>query len=101
MAERPQPSPPPVVMDLPSSVDPILVHLVRAVAAIGLAFSLALLLDYTRAVPTFCDEGGGCEAVRQSSWARPLGIPMPIFGVAFFAAALGLSVVPGRASWTR
>src|SRR5690606_8860810 len=43
--------------------------------------------------PTFCAETG-CELVRTSAWARPLGIPMSLLGVAFFSAALALAFVP-------
>jgi protein-disulfide isomerase len=64
------------------------------VAALGLAVSLALLIDYLRPLPTFCDAGGGCATVRASAWAHPLGVPMPIFGVLHFAAVLVLLHVP-------
>jgi protein-disulfide isomerase len=62
------------------------------VAAIGLAASFASLIDYFGATATFCAETG-CATVRESAWAHPLGIPMPILGVGFFAAALVLSFV--------
>jgi protein-disulfide isomerase len=63
-----------------------------AFAAIGLGASIASLIDYLGADPTFCAETG-CATVRESAWAHPLGIPMPVVGVAFFAAALVLGFV--------
>ena len=56
----------------------------------GFGASLASLIDYR--APTFCAESG-CDIVRASSWAHPLGIPMPLFGLAFFAAMIALSFV--------
>jgi protein-disulfide isomerase/uncharacterized membrane protein len=61
-------------------------------AIIGLGASLASLIDYAGAAPTFCAETG-CATVRESAWAHPLGIPMPVIGVAFYLAALVLSFV--------
>jgi uncharacterized membrane protein/protein-disulfide isomerase len=59
-------------------------------ALAGLAASTAMLVDAVRPEPAFCALEG-CAAVRDSAWSRPLGIPMPIFGMAFFAAALALT----------
>ena len=71
-----------------------LVLAARLVAAVGLAASVALLIDYLRPEPAFCDAAGGCATVRASPLAYPLGIPMPVFGVAFFAVALALTAIP-------
>lgn len=68
----------------------------RLLALVGLAASAMLLVDYLAPQPVFCADGGGCAAVRRSAWSHPAGIPMPIFGVAYFAAVLGLSLAPGR-----
>jgi uncharacterized membrane protein len=62
------------------------------IAVIGLAASIASLIDYLGASPTFCAETG-CASVRESAWSHPLGIPMPVLGIAFFAAALALGFV--------
>jgi len=59
-------------------------------SVIGFGASLASLIDYN--APTFCAESG-CDIVRASAWAHPLGIPMPLFGLAFFAAMIALSFV--------
>jgi uncharacterized membrane protein/predicted DsbA family dithiol-disulfide isomerase len=56
----------------------------------GFGASLASLIDYR--APTFCAESG-CDIVRASAWAHPLGIPMPIFGLVFFAAMIALCFV--------
>jgi uncharacterized membrane protein/predicted DsbA family dithiol-disulfide isomerase len=50
------------------------------------------MIDHLGATATFCAETG-CDAVRASAWARPLGVPMPALGIAFFAAALVLGFV--------
>jgi uncharacterized membrane protein/predicted DsbA family dithiol-disulfide isomerase len=61
-------------------------------AVIGLGASLTALVDDLGAAPTFCS-ATGCELVRASAWARPLGVPMSALGVAFFAFALVLTVI--------
>lgn len=63
-----------------------------AIAVVGLAASLASLVDYLGASPAFCAETG-CATVRESAWSHPLGVPMPAIGVAFFAAAVALGFV--------
>ncbi len=64
-------------------------------SCVGLGASLASLVDYVRIDPSFCD-ASGCATVRLSAWAQPLGIPMPVFGVVFFVAMIGLSFVSRR-----
>jgi protein-disulfide isomerase/uncharacterized membrane protein len=64
-----------------------------AAAIAGLGASLTSLVDDLGGAPTFCAETG-CEIVRTSAWARPLGIPMSVLGVVFFSAALALAFVP-------
>jgi uncharacterized membrane protein/protein-disulfide isomerase len=59
-------------------------------AVVGLGASIASAIDYLGAAPTFCAESG-CGAVRESAWAHPLGIPMPLLGIAFYIAATALS----------
>lgn len=66
-----------------------------ALAAVGLGASIASALDYFAASPTFCAETG-CATVRESAWSHPLGLPLPIVGVAFFGFALGLGFVRTR-----
>ena len=63
-----------------------------ALALVGLGASLASLIDYLGPTPTFCAETG-CATVRATVWAHPLGIPMPVFGIAFYGLALALGFV--------
>jgi predicted DsbA family dithiol-disulfide isomerase/uncharacterized membrane protein len=65
-------------------------------AALALVASAVLLVDYVRPVPVFCDVNGGCEAVKRSLFARPLGIPMPALGIAGMLGIGLASLVPGR-----
>ncbi|MBA3459525.1 MAG: thioredoxin domain-containing protein [Deltaproteobacteria bacterium] len=61
-------------------------------ATVGLAASIGSFYDHVGPEPAFCAEGG-CATVRASAWAAPLGIPMPILGIAFFTAAIVLAFV--------
>ena len=61
-------------------------------SVVGLGASIASLYDYLGPSPAFCAESG-CATVRASAWAHPLGIPMPVFGIVFFASALVLAFV--------
>lgn len=61
-------------------------------SVVGFAASIASAIDYMAPEPTFCAESG-CATVRASAWAHPLGIPMPILGVGFFAMMIALAFV--------
>lgn len=63
-----------------------------ALALVGLGASVASLYDAFTPAPMFCSQSG-CETVRSSAWARPLGIPLPILGIAYFAAMAVLAFV--------
>jgi uncharacterized membrane protein/predicted DsbA family dithiol-disulfide isomerase len=63
-----------------------------ASAVIGLGASIASAIDDLGPAATFCAESG-CETVRSSVWARPLGVPMSLLGIAFFGAMLALGFV--------
>lgn len=63
-----------------------------AFAVVGLGASLASLIDYFGTAATFCAETG-CATVRESAWAHPLGVPMPVLGVAFYLTALALGFI--------
>jgi uncharacterized membrane protein/predicted DsbA family dithiol-disulfide isomerase len=77
------------VASVMSSRRPWLAVTALGLAVIGLAASVASLIDYVGASPAFCAEAG-CATVRESAWAHPLGIPMPVLGIAFFTAAIAL-----------
>jgi uncharacterized membrane protein/predicted DsbA family dithiol-disulfide isomerase len=64
--------------------------------AVGLAASLALLVDYTGASPVFCADGGGCDALKQTAVARPFGLPLPLVGVAGFLVLAMLALTRGK-----
>jgi len=61
-------------------------------ALVGLGASIASAIDDLGPALTFCAETG-CQAVKESWWARPFGIPMSIVGVLYFATMVGLSFV--------
>jgi uncharacterized membrane protein/predicted DsbA family dithiol-disulfide isomerase len=63
---------------------------------VGLTASAALAVDYLRPRPVFCSEGGGCEAVRHTIFAAPLGVPLPLIGLVGFLAIGAVSVAGGR-----
>src|SRR4051794_22291724 len=71
----------------------VLAFFALAFALVGLGASLASFYDYLTPAPTFCAESG-CETVRNSAWAHPLGIPLPALGIAYFIA---MSVLAFRA----
>jgi protein-disulfide isomerase/rhodanese-related sulfurtransferase len=58
---------------------------------IGLFDSLYLWWVYTTPSRPMVCIGGGCDAVRMSPFAYPMGIPMPVFGVAMYASLALLS----------
>lgn len=70
--------------------------LVLALSAAAIAASAVLFVDYVRPAPVFCDEGGGCSAIRQTAFAHPGGIPTPIFGLSGYLALALAACLPGR-----
>lgn len=78
------------VRDLASVMIPTLV---------GLAGSAMLLFDYLRPTPVFCEEGGGCEAVKQSALAWLGPVPTPALGLFGFVLIGGLAL--SRGAWAR
>lgn len=84
-------------MDAPkgslSSLRHTAVVLVPALA--GLAASAALLVDYVRPAPVFCDPASGCAALKLTVFASFLGVPTPAFGLLGFALLGALAVLRG------
>ncbi len=66
----------------------------RALLLLALSASAALLYDYTRPIPAFCEAGAGCDAVRSSSFAYVLGIPQPALGLFAYAFVFAVSLLP-------
>lgn len=62
---------------------------------LALCASTALLIDYLRPAPLFCDEGGGCNAIKHTSYAAWGGVPTPVFGVLGFLGMGVLSMLRG------
>jgi uncharacterized membrane protein/predicted DsbA family dithiol-disulfide isomerase len=62
----------------------------------GLVASAMLVVDYTRPAPVFCAEGGGCDALRHTAIAMPLGIPLPLLGLVGFLAIGAASLLAGH-----
>src|SRR5262245_33085198 len=71
----------------------VLAVLALALALVGLGASVASLIDYLGPAPTFCSESG-CATVRASAWAHPLGIPIPVLGIAYFVTMSVLAFLP-------
>ncbi len=65
-------------------------------AVAGLSASAMLAVDYFRPAPVFCAEASGCEAVRHTLFAAPLGVPLPVVGLIGFLAVGVTGLVPGR-----
>ena len=66
-------------------------------ALLGLVASAILLVDYVRPAPVFCDETGGCGALKQAMpmFASFLGVPTPAYGLAAFLVIGILAVQRG------
>jgi protein-disulfide isomerase len=78
--------------------------LTLALSLLGLFDSTYLWWVYTSpSRPLVCFGGGGCDAVRASAYAQLWGHPVPIFGVAMYAALafLVFSDPLTPAAWTR
>lgn len=62
----------------------------------GLMASAVLAVDYLQPRPVFCSEGGGCAALRETAYATPLSVPLPLVGLVGFLALGVASLLPGR-----
>ncbi|MBL8601273.1 MAG: vitamin K epoxide reductase family protein [Myxococcales bacterium] len=73
----------------------------RLAALVGIGVSSALLVDYVAPQAVFCNAvGSGCDLVRHSRFAYPLGVPLPLLGIGFFTAMIAVSVA-GRSPTLR
>jgi predicted DsbA family dithiol-disulfide isomerase/uncharacterized membrane protein len=74
---------------------PLLIFRLAVLVALGV--STALLIDYFRPLPAFCDVGSGCDQIRASGRGKLFGLlPIPIIGVLAFALTMTMSLVPGE-----
>jgi predicted DsbA family dithiol-disulfide isomerase/uncharacterized membrane protein len=71
----------------------------RLALLIALGVAAALLIDYLRPLPSFCDVGSGCDQVRLSRYSSVLGIPLPVIGVTGLAAWMTVSLF--SSAWAR
>jgi predicted DsbA family dithiol-disulfide isomerase/uncharacterized membrane protein len=69
---------------------PALVFRLSLLVALGV--TSALLIDYLRPLPAFCDVGSGCDQVRLSRFSTLFGIPLPIVGLAGLGAWMAVSL---------
>lgn len=69
----------------------------RLAVLVALGVSTALLIDYFRPMPAFCDMGSGCEQIRASGRGKLFGfLPLPIVGMLGFLATMILSLLPSE-----
>jgi uncharacterized membrane protein len=68
----------------------------RLLALLGLALSAVLLVDHLTVRPAFCGFHSGCDTVIFSPYGRPLGVPLPLLGLAAFGLFLVLTLIPHR-----
>jgi protein-disulfide isomerase len=61
-------------------------------AIVGAGASAYLLVEYVTGQPGVCLTGSGCDLVRASAFAYPLGVPTPLIGLIFYVAAAWLVV---------
>lgn len=66
--------------------------LVRLGAIVAMGFSVALVVDATRAAPAFCVTGSGCDLVRKSGYGSLGGIPVPYVGLLAYAVVFVLTM---------
>lgn len=70
--------------------------LLRSIALVGIALSMASLLDELRPAPLFCGFEAGCARVTTSPLGRVLGVPLPVLGVFAFAVYFTLTLFPQK-----
>lgn len=66
--------------------------LLRLSCVIAMGFSVALIVDATRAAPAFCATGSGCDAVRRSGYSSLAGVPVPYIGLLAYAFVFVLAM---------
>ena len=66
------------------------------VACAALVASAILLVDYIHPAPVFCDPNSGCEVVKRTVFAYPLGIPLPAIGILGIVGIAITALMPGR-----
>lgn len=72
-----------------------------APAALGVVLSIYLWFATGAGASPLCPAGSGCEIVLASAYAWLLGVPLPVYGLAYYAAvgALALTTFDPRQRW--
>jgi len=73
--------------------------LTALVALLGLFVSLYLALYKAGMIGTLACGTGGCETVQLSRWASFLGLPVAVWGVAYYALVFALSLATIQERW--
>lgn len=66
-------------------------RVIFTLAIVGFVVAGYVLKGYLTESSVFCPIGGGCDAVRKSPYAWPLGIPIPAFGFIGYTVILVLA----------
>jgi uncharacterized membrane protein len=72
----------------------------RGFSLVGFAIATYLTTVYLQHVPPLCGASGGCVTVQHSQYAHLAGIPLPIFGLAGYAALFVTACLPGQRART-
>lgn len=72
----------------------------RALSLTGLFIAAYLAYTYLRGMAPVCEITSGCETVANSDYARPWGIPMPLFGVAGYLLLFVTACMRGQRART-
>lgn len=72
-------------------------YLLAIPALTGIVASAILLVDYLRPLPVYCEEGGGCAALKNTELAWVFfGLPTPFVGLVGFLFLAFLVLLKGR-----
>ena len=71
----------------------------RLLAVFSLGVCGAILGEYLFAASALCRFEGTCADVMHSAYGRPVGVPLPVVGLAGFGLLLALSLFPCRRSF--
>jgi len=77
---------------------------VLGLAGLGILITAYLTgLAWWDASPALCQEGSGCDLIRQSRWSRVFGLPLAFWGLLVYAlmALLAYSPLAPTKRWTR
>ena len=69
----------------------LLNRIIFVLSILGVLMAIYVLQSFLRQTGIVCLTGGGCELVRKSPIAWPLGIPVPAFGLVGYAGLTILS----------